>query len=64
MKSRSEAQLRGDAGVRAARLETACVPRSRGQDDGPALPCGLVAWSVFNDTFQVSGGIEGLKRGR
>jgi len=61
-RSRWDAQLRGEVGGGAAAsgpaLDVACAPRARADPADPAssptTPCGLVAWSTFNDTFQLS----------
>ena len=52
MKSRSDAQLR-DAGQAPSALG-ACEPQlfQGGNQSLVIEPCGLVAWSLFNDTFQ------------
>ena len=53
VKSRDDAQLRGE--TRIGSQLTACEPeRYLGGDSLKLIdPCGLVAWSTFNDTFQV-----------
>ena len=53
VKSRDDAQLRGE--TRIGSQLTACEPeRYLGGDSSKLIdPCGLVAWSTFNDTFQV-----------
>ncbi|BDA41295.1 ALA-interacting subunit 1 [Coccomyxa sp. Obi] len=53
--SRSDAQLRG-ASVSSASLHKSCDPQATLNGSAAAIiePCGLVAWSYFNDTFQVS----------
>ncbi|KAK9906827.1 hypothetical protein WJX75_008713 [Coccomyxa subellipsoidea] len=55
MTSRSDAQLRGSS-VSAASLHKSCDPQAtlNGSANAVIEPCGLVAWSYFNDTFQVS----------
>ena len=57
VKSRSDTQLRGDV----PKLLSDCAPEQHPVgDDGKAIdPCGLVAWSFFNDTFSVSDRIHG-----
>ena len=51
VKSRSDPQLRGSG---AAVLEDCRPQEYEGGDAGrPANPCGLVAWSLFNDSFSV-----------
>lgn len=54
LNSKSDAQLRG-AGVATASLHQSCAPQDalNGSSSAPIDPCGLVAWSSFNDTFQV-----------
>ena len=39
-----------------ASLHSSCSPQDvlNGSSSAPIDPCGLVAWSNFNDTFQVS----------
>ena len=51
VRSRSDAQLRGDAAASLA----PCAPRAAPANGSlpPPLPCGLVAWSAFNDTVRV-----------
>lgn len=48
VKSRSDQQLRDDG---KANDTTSCDPEERGQDGLPIVPCGLIAWSLFNDTY-------------
>jgi len=56
VKSRSDEQLRGDVGIKPSALID-CPPRAYADPNGPDTvenainPCGLIAWSVFNDTF-------------
>jgi hypothetical protein len=60
-RSRWDAQLRGDGKAAAdpagPALDAACAPRARELPGGgnlsppPVTPCGLIAWSTFNDTF-------------
>lgn len=56
VKSRNDAQLRGDPPTSESKLED-CTPRisSGGSSDPNSffLPCGLIAWSRFNDTFSL-----------
>lgn len=49
VKSRSDAQLRGNINADVS----SCEPedKSNGQ---PIVPCGLIAWSLFNDTYNFS----------
>lgn len=58
-RSRWDAQLRGDGAAAAdpadPALDAACAPRARETPGGPPLiPCGLIAWSTFNDTFSLA----------
>jgi len=46
VKSRSDTQLRGDSVTET----TNCSPQAT-KDSKTIYPCGLIAWSVFNDTF-------------
>ncbi len=54
LNSKSDAQLRGGS-VTTASLHSSCSPQDllNGFSSTPIDPCGLVAWSYFNDTFQV-----------
>ena len=54
MKSRSDVQLAGQS-VAPSQL-SACEPLLflNGDRDAVINPCGLVAWSNFNDTYDVS----------
>lgn len=51
VKSRSDKQLRYKE---AAHLTKDCEPEGNSADGAPIVPCGLVAWSLFNDTYTVS----------
>ena len=56
VQSFSDVQLRGDALDNAAIDGTKCEPLKKGMDEGdtedrPYYPCGLIANSLFNDTF-------------
>jgi hypothetical protein len=51
VKSRSDTQLRGKASESAT--ET-CKPEAVTSNGQPIVPCGLVAWSLFNDTYRFS----------
>ena len=55
LNSKSDAQLRG-ASASVASLHTSCDPETllNGSSNAVIDPCGLVAWSYFNDTFLVS----------
>ncbi|CAK0771626.1 hypothetical protein CVIRNUC_003879 [Coccomyxa viridis] len=52
LNSKSDAQLRG-ASASVASLHTSCDPETllNGSSNAVIDPCGLVAWSYFNDTF-------------
>jgi len=50
--SRSDAQLRGSS-VSTASLHKSCDPQATLNGSAIIEPCGLIAWSYFNDTFQV-----------
>uniref|UniRef100_A0A453J6N4 Uncharacterized protein n=1 Tax=Aegilops tauschii subsp. strangulata TaxID=200361 RepID=A0A453J6N4_AEGTS len=50
VRSRSDKQLRYKS---AAHLTSDCVPEGDTADHAPIVPCGLVAWSLFNDTYTV-----------
>ena len=55
-KSRDDAQLRG-ASVTASSLASNCEQElylDYRNSSGEINPCGLVAWSFFNDSFSVS----------
>ncbi|KAJ7000302.1 ALA-interacting subunit 1-like isoform X2 [Populus alba x Populus x berolinensis] len=51
VKSRSDAQLRGKASESAT---DTCKPEAVTSNGQPIVPCGLVAWSLFNDTYRFS----------
>ena len=54
-KSRSDAQLRGAAATSSS-LASDCEPElylNVANSTGQINPCGLVAWSFFNDSFAV-----------
>lgn len=55
VKSRSDAQLRG--AEQAPSALDVCQPQlfQGGSQSAVIDPCGLVAWSLFNDTFQARG---------
>jgi len=59
VKSRSDRQLRGETGLKPSLLSD-CAPRAfanaKGRDEvaNAINPCGLIAWSVFNDTFSLA----------
>ncbi|KVI05613.1 ALA-interacting subunit 3-like [Cynara cardunculus var. scolymus] len=51
VKSRSDKQLRDPE----AKNDTYnCFPEARTADNKPIVPCGLIAWSLFNDTYKLS----------
>lgn len=52
IKSRSAEQLRGDFEPGTTNIDE-CDPKVRGPDGEELLPCGLTAFSVFNDTFRL-----------
>ncbi|XP_062193645.1 ALA-interacting subunit 5-like isoform X2 [Phragmites australis] len=56
VKSRSDAQLRNPKKVRDTRT---CKPEATA-DGSPIVPCGLVALSLFNDTYSFTRGDETL----
>ncbi|KAK3138191.1 hypothetical protein QOZ80_5AG0365680 [Eleusine coracana subsp. coracana] len=51
VKSRSDKQLRYKD---AANLIKTCEPEGTSADGAPIVPCGLIAWSLFNDTYSFS----------
>lgn len=57
VKSRNDAQLR-DASK--ANQTSACEPEKTTANGQPIVPCGLIAWSLFNDTYNFSRGNENL----
>ena len=57
VKSRNDAQLRGEPPTSYSALEDCDPVRSLDGSKNPQdfyLPCGLIAWSVFNDTFSMT----------
>lgn len=51
VKSRSDTQLRSKAGE----LDISnCKPEATTGNNSPIVPCGLIAWSLFNDTYGFS----------
>ncbi|PKA53097.1 ALA-interacting subunit 1 [Apostasia shenzhenica] len=51
VKSRSDKQLR----YKSKEAETStCAPEATTADGAPIVPCGLIAWSLFNDTYKFS----------
>ncbi|GKB07984.1 ALA-interacting subunit 3-like protein [Tanacetum coccineum] len=59
VKSRSDKQLRDPD---AADETDDCKPEDNlnGNDDEPIIPCGLVAWSLFNDTYKFTRGNKNI----
>ena len=57
MKSRNDAQLRDK---RKANQTSACEPEKTTANGQPIVPCGLIAWSLFNDTYSFTRGNENL----
>lgn len=51
MKSRSDHQLWSPKKERSTKL---CEPEAVDKDNNPIVPCGLIAWSLFNDTYMFS----------
>ncbi|KAL6508532.1 hypothetical protein OROGR_023243 [Orobanche gracilis] len=51
VKSRSDHQLWSPKNERYTKL---CEPEATDDDGSPIVPCGLVAWSLFNDTYRFS----------
>ncbi|XP_020275054.1 ALA-interacting subunit 1-like isoform X1 [Asparagus officinalis] len=51
-KSRSDTQLRLKSAEHATDLT--CKPEGTTSKGSPIVPCGLIAWSLFNDTFKFS----------
>lgn len=51
MKSRSDKQLRSNE---SADDVSTCEPEDRTPGPNPIVPCGLIAWSLFNDTYSFS----------
>jgi len=54
VKSRNDPQLRGEVITKWSSLQDCDPRRSEGEKDDPSkyyLPCGLIAWSMFNDSF-------------
>ncbi|CAK8535825.1 unnamed protein product [Lathyrus sativus] len=51
VKSRNDKQLwNKDAGGETAN----CFPEAKTKENEPIVPCGLIAWSLFNDTYKFS----------
>ncbi|KAH7664579.1 CDC50/LEM3 family protein [Dioscorea alata] len=51
VKSRSDKQLRSK---KYEQDTSTCSPESTSVDGSPIVPCGLIAWSLFNDTYSFS----------
>ncbi|XP_047951335.1 ALA-interacting subunit 1-like [Salvia hispanica] len=51
VKSRSDRQLWNP---KAESSTTPCDPEGQTSDGKPIVPCGLIAWSLFNDTYMLS----------
>uniref|UniRef100_A0A0E0L4X0 ALA-interacting subunit n=1 Tax=Oryza punctata TaxID=4537 RepID=A0A0E0L4X0_ORYPU len=51
VKSRSDKQLRDQ---KSASVVKTCDPEGTSEGGAPIVPCGLIAWSLFNDTFTFS----------
>ncbi|PON98846.1 CDC50/LEM3 family [Trema orientale] len=57
VKSRSDQQLRDPSDASAV---STCKPEDYTKDRQPIVPCGLIAWSLFNDTYSFSRGNQQL----
>ncbi|TVU08456.1 hypothetical protein EJB05_41861 [Eragrostis curvula] len=57
VKSRNDAQLRD---AKKPNQTSACEPERYTADGKPIVPCGLIAWSLFNDTYSFTRGNENL----
>ncbi|KAL0421693.1 UNVERIFIED_CONTAM: ALA-interacting subunit [Sesamum latifolium] len=51
VKSRSDHQLRYPSHASETKM---CEPEATTNDNQPIVPCGLIAWSLFNDTYRFS----------
>ncbi|PWA45313.1 hypothetical protein CTI12_AA380320 [Artemisia annua] len=51
VKSKNDKQLRDP---KAANETKNCYPEAYTADNKPIVPCGLIAWSLFNDTYKLS----------
>lgn len=51
VKSRSDMQLRSKADENKVKT---CAPEDLTDNKAPIVPCGLIAWSLFNDTYKFS----------
>lgn len=50
MKSRSDKQLRSGEDDFSTK---GCEPEAKSSSGKPIVPCGLIAWSLFNDTYNL-----------
>ncbi|XP_072962188.1 putative ALA-interacting subunit 4 [Typha angustifolia] len=57
VKSRNDAQLRNSKEANETRY---CDPERTTEDGSPIVPCGLIAWSFFNDTYRFTRGDQKL----
>lgn len=57
MKSRNDAQLRDE---KKANETSGCDPEKTTANGSPIVPCGLIAWSLFNDTYTFTRGNQSL----
>jgi LEM3 (ligand-effect modulator 3) family / CDC50 family len=57
VKSRNDQQLRDS---KEANTTSYCDPEKTTADGKPIVPCGLIAWSLFNDTYTFSRGSENI----
>lgn len=57
VKSRSDQQLRS----RSDESDTSTCKPEDGNANGTIVPCGLVAWSMFNDTFSFTNNNQELR---
>ena len=60
VKSRSDKQLRFGAKYTAE----SCSPVHWDNNGSPIVPCGLIAWSLFNDTYDFTRGSKEIKVNR
>lgn len=60
VKSRSDKQLRFGAKYTAE----SCSPVQLDDNGFPIVPCGLIAWSLFNDTYDFTHGSKEIKINR
>lgn len=51
VKSRSDKQLRSRDNMYSTKT---CEPQAKFKNESTVVPCGLIAWSLFNDTYSVS----------